>query len=304
MALEVCEVRGPGQRDREDGSQTRVRHRDDGDLPARRGSQQRLHVGRLDGRGADLDGLRSARDGQDAAVERSPVAHRRVALSVHPERAGRSVVPVAEVRRPHPDLTRADLDVHAREGRQVIGVRAPRDERQLGGAVVVVHPRSVAHGRVVPVPVEPVAGDDDAEPVVGGEVVEAGRREHGMARVAGGVDQRRAQHRGVHGCEEVHGGRERAGHPHPRRAVQTGQPLHGGERRQPRLGAPDHGAWTCRRAGGGQRDRLAGVVGGEERRDGVVRRRDGTPLLRQLSPSPCGGSRRAVPGRRRARHAR
>ena len=54
--------------------------------------------------------------------------------------------------------------------------------------------------------------------------VEPGRASSTAWRgVAGGVDQRRAEHRGVHGCEQVHGGR-RAG-PAPRPATSASSPV-------------------------------------------------------------------------------
>ena len=82
-------------------------------------------------------------------------------------------------------LARPLLEVHAREGAQGVPVRPPGDERELGGAVVVVHPQPRVGGSGGQGRGEPVAGDDDHQAGRGAGVQQPGegdRGEHGMGR--------------------------------------------------------------------------------------------------------------------------
>ena len=162
------------------------------------------------------------------------------------ERSRRAVVPLAEVGRPHPDLAVAHLDLHPGERREAAVVGAPGDEGQLRGAVVVADHRAGRLGTGPEPSTEPVTRDGEVEPGQRPTFVEGTlqqqRREVGVGRLLRPDHERGSDVAGQDGREEVHGGRERAGHPEPRSLAQAGQVGDVSEGPHPRLRRPDDGA--------------------------------------------------------------
>ena len=289
-------VGGRGQDGREDGPELLVRQPDHDHLTGRRGPQHRLHRRQRHRRAAGGHRAGPAQHDQAAADQPPAVPDRGEPVGVPAQRPGGAGVPVADEARPDPDLPVPDHHLHARERPQVLGVRAPGHERQLGGAVVVVHGRAGGHGPVVQAGGEPVAGDHDGHAgqrgprqpgqVPGGEV--------GVRRVREVVDEPRPGDRRVHGREQVHRRGERSRHPDPGVRGQPGQPGDGVERGDPGVRRPHHGAGRPGGPGGAQADGFPRRVGGQEVRD----------LRQACAPRAGGGEHRAGPGRPRARRAR
>ena len=186
------------------------------------------------------------------AVQAAAVADGGEAVGGDGERPGLAVVAVGEVRRAHPEDAVPDPDLDAGERAEVLLVRAPGDERQLRGPVVVA---DLGAGRARPVGEvagQPVTGDDDVDAgQVGAPVqflLQHRGGEVGVRGAVGRIDDGGAGVPGVDGGEEVHRGRQRTGHPDAGMPVDPCQPGDVREGVDPGLVGRHHGPGTARGA--------------------------------------------------------